>query len=93
MREKYILPNGDMTFSSEKYISRWREMGHQLADLFEGQLHSYDPDFAIIDGNGKMIEISLRIGKKLIELMQEREKLRRRNSDLKKRLETKEKIR
>ena len=76
----YTLPDGNTTKNTDEYVSIWRDYGRKLTSVFGGELAAFDPGF-VLNVGGKRIEIGLDICKKIIELIDERD-------ELKKKLET-----
>ena len=82
-----MLPDGEVTHSFRKYVGVWRANGVRLAELFGGgHLSAFDPGYSIDTLREGRVEIDKEVGRKLIALLDELEKLRQENSELKKRL-------
>lgn len=88
MKHDYILPNGQATTNSRKYVSAWREDCDKLAVLFNGQRYAYNPSFSIAMQKGEILEIDAAVGRKLINLMDKCDKLEKENLKLKRRLKS-----
>ncbi len=76
MKETYRLPDGNATNDADEYVSMWRSYGNKLISVFGGELSAFDPGF-VLNINGKRTEIRLDIYTKIIELINERDKLKK----------------
>ena len=75
MKEQYNLPDGRTTYSDKEYVTEWRKQGFLIANLLNGELHSFDPGFNI-SIKGTVIEVDYILAKKLIGLIEECQNLR-----------------